>query len=130
VRFTDFIRELFDKRGDPDVLRGRLESLGRGKQDWLKMHEVDIEGRSLLSDFEAPEGAAERLAQTVAAPDFWFHALDQEERSERPRLTKLSLSFDVVGHERTERKSRPAKKKAASPPNKRRKRKSKSKKKR
>jgi len=117
VSLKDFLRQLLDKHGDPNVLRGQRGDLGGRERELLKLQEVDVGGRTLLSGFEAPEGAAERLAQTIAAPDFWVQMLAQNDRvkSSARRPAKLSLNFEVVGHERTEPTARATNEKGKAP---------------
>jgi hypothetical protein len=101
VRLKDFLRKLFENREDPNLLREQLEGVGGREREWLELQKMDLNGRNLLTDFEAPEGAAERLAQTVAAPEFWGQMLAQNDKPRSParRQSKLALNFEVVGHE-------------------------------
>lgn len=117
MRLRDFIRELFDKFADPGVLRGQLTGRGGKERRWLELQRFDLGGRTLLSGFQAPEGAAERLAQKVAGPEFWVQTLARNDKVKPParRHAKLSLKFDVVGHERVEPKAPDPHEKVISP---------------
>jgi hypothetical protein len=117
VRVKDFIRRLFDKRGDLSVLPGQLADPGRREHPLVELQKVDLEGRDLLSGFQVPEGAAERLAQKIATPEFWvqLHFRNSGARSPAQRLPKLSLNFDVVGHQRVGHKAHGPNEKVNSP---------------
>jgi hypothetical protein len=87
----------------------------RGARQALEILNMDDSGRKGLREFSPSPGAAERLAEKVAAVETWTQAEAQAQEGAPSRnwFLRLVPAMDVVGHGHSERaEKRPKKSKA------------------
>ncbi|HUK23697.1 MAG TPA: hypothetical protein VLV49_03885 [Terriglobales bacterium] len=105
MKVDDLIRDYFDNAlSAQDAAQALAAISGGSARRARQMVETDAQLRQLLEDFEPPEGAEERLGKFVRSRNL---VKAPEVKRSRLRRLPVSLGFEVVGFQKSEKPAKP-----------------------